>query len=223
MMDKQTIYRAAALAALAIITIVLGRLCLDADSPATVEIEAPSRTTQKPVVITPAPNATSAPQESVHPESIEPEQADEHNSVPSVTERLGTLTICNKQIPIADNVDERTLEKSPGWMPDSVLPGESGMCVILGHRNRKHLRPLEKVEVGDTIFFTYPDGRTETYIVTETTIYEKSADWRLPSAAGDTLVLVTCWPFRYSGSAPGKYQVAASIIADSIGLSPYVD
>lgn len=119
------------------------------------------------------------------------------------------LTIDCKDIPIAGNVDEATLDKSPGWMSESSLPGESGMCVILGHRNRKHLRPLEKVEIGDEIIFTYPDGRTATYTVTETMIYENTADWRLPAVDGDTLVLVTCYPFRYSGSAPGKFVVVS--------------
>ena len=108
---------------------------------------------------------------------------------------------------IDGSVDEATLDKSPGWMPESALPGESGMCVILGHRNRKHLRPLEKVEIGDELIFTYPDGRTATYIVSETMIYESTADWRLPAVDGDTLVLVTCYPFRYLGSAPGKIMI----------------
>ncbi|MCL2670734.1 MAG: hypothetical protein FWF10_01700 [Clostridiales bacterium] len=32
---------------------------------------------------------------------------------------------------------------------------------------------------------------------------------KLPAADGKTLVLVTCYPFRYSGHAPGKCIVAA--------------
>ncbi|PWM07179.1 MAG: hypothetical protein DBY06_00990 [Clostridiales bacterium] len=35
-------------------------------------------------------------------------------------------------------------------MPDSALPGNEGMSVILGHRNRKHLRPLQDVKIGDS-------------------------------------------------------------------------
>ena len=68
------------------------------------------------------------------------------------------------------------------------------MSVILGHRNRKHLRPLQD-EYAYTVF--------------EIVIYEDSADWRLPTADGNVLVLVTCYPFRYSGNAPGKYMVTA--------------
>ena len=125
---------------------------------------------------------------------------------------LGILCIGKKEIPVAIGVDEATLADGPGWMPDSALPGQAGMSVILGHRNRKHLRPLQDVEIGDSLCFRYPDGREYAYTVSEIVIYEDSADWRLPALDGNTLVLVTCYPFRYSGNAPGKYVV----VADSI-------
>ena len=142
----------------------------------------------------------------IPPETAAPQQTEAQQLI-TASGSLGVLTVGRKEIPIAGNVDEATLDKSPGWMPESALPGESGMCVILGHRNRKHLRPLEKVEIGDELIFTYPDGRTATYIVSETMIYESTADWRLPAVDGDTLVLVTCYPFRYSGSAPRKIMI----------------
>ena len=122
---------------------------------------------------------------------------------------LGILCIGKKEIPVAIGVDEATLADGPGWMPDSALPGQAGMSVILGHRNRKHLRPLQDVEIGDSLCFRYPDGREYTYMVSEIVIYEDSADWRLPAVDGNVLVLVTCYPFRYSGNAPGKYMVTA--------------
>ena len=125
---------------------------------------------------------------------------------------LGILCIGKKEIPVAIGVDEATLADGPGWMPDSALPGQAGMSVILGHRNRKHLRPLQDVEIGDSLCFRYPDSREYTYTVSEIVKYEDSADWRLPALGGNTLVLVTCYPFRYSGNAPGKYVVVADII-----------
>ena len=120
---------------------------------------------------------------------------------------MGTLVIGRKEIPVAWDVEEATLEESPGWMPDSALPGNDGMAVILGHRNRKHLRPLKDVVIGDSIVFRYLDGREYAYTVSEIITYEDTADWRLPALDGNTLVLVTCWPFRYSGAAPGKCVV----------------
>jgi len=124
---------------------------------------------------------------------------------------LGQLIIGSDSVTVRSNVDEATLRKSPGWLPDSALPGEDGMCVILGHRNRNHLKVLENVEVGDEITFRYPDNRTATYTVKEIQIFEKTADWTLPQSEEDLLVIVTCYPFRYSGSAPGKFQVICKL------------
>lgn len=122
-----------------------------------------------------------------------------------------TLSILNDTISVAYGVEESTLKKTPGWLTTSVLPGENGMCVVYGHRNRNHLKILEKVTVGDTITAT-KDGIAYTYAVSDVAIYESTSDWRLPTLDGSTLVLVTCHPFRYSGHAPGKYMVTARLV-----------
>ena len=121
-----------------------------------------------------------------------------------------TLSILNDTISVAYGVEESTLKKTPGWLTTSVLPGESGMCVVYGHRNRNHLKVLEKVERGDTIMVTM-DGIAYAYTVSDITIYESTDDLRLPTVDGKTLVLVTCYPFRYSGHAPGKCVVTAQL------------
>ena len=122
-----------------------------------------------------------------------------------------TLSILNATISVAYGVEESTLKKTPGWLTTSVLPGENGMCVVYGHRNRNHLKVLEKVTVGDIITAT-KDGIAYTYAVSDVAIYESTSDWRLPTLDGSTLVLVTCHPFRYSGHAPGKYMVTARLV-----------
>ena len=200
------------LTVLAISAIALGWLCFDSKATANEEDYVPLCATETTIVRTPAPYAASVPAETEAAGNNKHEQVDEHGNTSPMTHCLGTLTIGRKEIPIAADVDEHTLATSPGWLPDSSLPGEDGMCVILGHRNHKHLRPLGKVEIGDEIIFTYPNGKVVVYSVSEITIFENTADWRLPSAEGDILVLVTCYPFRYSGNAPGKYMVIA--IAD---------
>lgn len=122
-----------------------------------------------------------------------------------------TLSILNDTISVAYGVEESTLKKTPGWLTTSVLPGENGMCVVYGHRNRNHLKVLEKVTVGDIITAT-KDGIAYTYAVSDVAIYESTSDWRLPTLDGSTLVLVTCYPFRYSGHALGKYMVTAQLV-----------
>lgn len=203
-MKKQVIIRAALIAALAVAVVILILLCFNENEPMRiVEIEAPVEAIETVSAQAPSSAIEAEPSEDAPIATVHPEET----ATSSVTNRLGTLTIRGQDIPVANNVDEATLDKSPGWMPDSALPGNDGMCVILGHRNRKHLRVLEKVKIGDEIVFTYPDGQTSTYTITETIVYENTADWRLPSAAGNTLVLVTCYPFHYTGHAPGKYVV----------------
>ncbi len=120
---------------------------------------------------------------------------------------LGKLIINNQSVNIYGGIDEETLKSGPGWMPDSALPGDGGMSVIFGHRNRNHLKIIENVQVGDEISFCYLAGRTILYSVTDVQIFENSADWVLPQPDGNMLVIVTCYPFRYSGNAPGKFQV----------------
>jgi len=123
---------------------------------------------------------------------------------------LGQLIVNNQRVNIYNDIDEETLKNGPGWMPESNLPGDDGMSVILGHRNRNHLKIIEDVQVGDEICFCYLDGRTISYSVTDVQIFENSADWVLPQPDGNMLVIVTCYPFRYSGNAPGKFQVVCN-------------
>ena len=122
-----------------------------------------------------------------------------------------TLDILNDTISVAYGVEESTLKKTPGWLTTSVLPGENSLCVVYGHRNRNHLKVLEKVTMGDTITAT-KDGIAYTYTISDVAIYESTSDWRLLTLDGSTLVLVTCYPFRYSGHAPGKYMVTAQLV-----------
>lgn len=123
-----------------------------------------------------------------------------------------TLTIRGSKIEVYDSVEESSLKKRPGWLSSSAHPGEDGMCVIYGHRNRRHFRILEKIETGDEITVTMQDGAVYIYIITDTKIYESTDDLRLPTMDGKTLVLVTCYPFRYSGHAPGKCVVTAMLV-----------
>ena len=117
------------------------------------------------------------------------------------------LKIKGKTISVAYGVEESTLKMSPGWLISSARPGEDGMCVVYGHRNRTHLRVLEDVKTGDTITVTTEDGTVYTYTVSDIQIYEKTADLRLPTKDGKTLGLITCYPFRYAGNAPGRCVV----------------
>ena len=134
--------------------------------------------------------------------------------VPQITVPKGAafvLTIRGKNITIAKKIDEATLEQSPGWLDSSAKPGKEGVCVVYGHRNRNHFQVLKDVDYGDSILVTMPDGKTYTYIIESTEILEADEDLRIPTIEGKHLMLTTCYPFYYSGHAPKKYVVLATL------------
>lgn len=119
------------------------------------------------------------------------------------------LVINDEKVNIARGVDEATLKKTPGWLEISAAPGEEGVCVVYGHRNRNHLRALKGVEIGDTITVETAEGN---YSYTIETIRIMDADDALtiPTTDGKQLLLSTCYPFHYSGRAPQKLVVVAN-------------
>lgn len=220
-MKKQAIIRAAVLAALSITAIILGVIAFTPQeqentfvefqpvaTPEVVHIELAGATDvpiAQTIPPTPAPTEEATPAPTVSPTSHPQKKGD----------GLFTLRIKDRTISVAYGVEEKTLEKTPGWLTTSVLPGEDGMCVVYGHRNRNHLKVLEKIECGDSIAVTMDDGTVYTYTVSDITIYENTEDLSLPVMDGKTLVLVTCYPFRYSGHAPGKCVVLSRIQVNS--------
>ena len=213
-MKNQTTKRAAFIAALSILAAIIGiALSMQHENgDAFVEIKPmPTPKATNMISSTPLPSPAALPPptpeatlQSAYPSAATPAPVQDGKA-------FFTLSILNDTISVAYGVEESTLKKTPGWLTTSVLPGENGMCVVYGHRNRNHLKVLEKVTVGDIITAT-KDGIAYTYAVLDVAIYESTSDWRLPTLDGSTLVLVTCYPFRYSGHAPGKYMVIARLV-----------
>lgn len=123
-----------------------------------------------------------------------------------------TLTIDGSNVSVGYGVDEETLETMPGWLTTSAEPGEEGVCVVYGHRNRKHLKVLEDVDFGDTITVTMSDGTSYDYRIESIEILESEADLKVPTLDGQHIMLTTCYPFHYTGHAPKKYVVIATIV-----------
>ena len=51
---------------------------------------------------------------------------------------------------VVEGADNRDLERGPGHLTGTVLPGEDGNCVIAGHRDT-HFRVLRKIRKGDEV------------------------------------------------------------------------
>lgn len=215
-MKSQTTKRAALIAALSILAAIIGIALSMQHENGDVFVEIKPISTPKATYVissTPLPSPAAVLQSSPTPEAtLQPTYPSAVTPAPvQGGKAFFTLSILNDTISVAYGVEESTLKKTPGWLTTSVLPGENGMCVVYGHRNRNHLKILEKVTMGDTITAT-KDGIAYTYAVSDVAIYESTSDWRLPTLDGSTLVLVTCHPFRYSGHAPGKYMVIARLV-----------
>jgi sortase A len=65
-----------------------------------------------------------------------------------------------------------------------------------------------ELEPGDVITIT--DARTEySYRVIFIDIVNPNETWVLQSASGETLTLITCYPFHFVGAAPKRFVVRA--------------
>ena len=120
-----------------------------------------------------------------------------------------TLKIRKETVSVARGVDEETLLNHPGWLTTSAPPGQEGVCVVYGHRNRNHLKALKNVDYGDKIVLTLKSGAKYEYKVESIEILDSDADLHIPLISGKHLMLTTCYPFYYTGHAPKKYVVIA--------------
>jgi len=200
-MKKKRILQAVILTVLFLLAMILGGMVF-LPTPTTIEPRSMEESEIFTIELVPTPSPT--------PPLLQPSPTAEATEKPSPKregESLFTLRIHGETVSVAPNVEEDTLEETPGWLTTSAMPGESGMCVVYGHRNRDHLKVLKHVEIGDPITAVMKDGMEHTYTVTDIQIHESTETLRLPTIDGDSIVLVTCYPFRYTGHAPGKYVV----------------
>jgi sortase A len=121
-------------------------------------------------------------------------------------DRLGLSAI------VSEGTGSRTLRRAVGHVPGTAFPGETGNVVLAAHRDR-HFRPLRKVEEGDLVRLTTPDG-TFVYRVDDARVVEPgSTDLVQPASRAPVLTLVTCYPFYFVGDAPLRFIVRASLVA----------
>lgn len=157
----------------------------------------------------PAPTFEALPEETPIVEEVT--ESVEESYTPSKkkdTNAAFFLVINDEKVNIARGVDESTLKKTPGWLESSAEPGEEGVCVVYGHRNRNHLQAVKGIELGDSITVETADG-SYAYVVDTIRIMNADEKLTIPTMDGKHLMLSTCYPFHYSGRAPQKYVVFA--------------
>lgn len=118
------------------------------------------------------------------------------------------------EAPVLEGVSGLALNRGVGHIPGTARPGQPGNVAITGHRDG-FFRPLQDARVGDILELEHPrtgsDARqTDRYIVREIKIVPPADTSVLRPNGGDSLTLVTCYPFYVLGAAPRRYIVRAS-------------
>jgi sortase A len=114
---------------------------------------------------------------------------------------------------VSEGIDDRTLDRAVGHIPHTPFPGERGNVGLAGHRDT-FFRGLDRLERGDRIRLTTPDGAFE-YRVVGLQVVTPRATRVLDDDGTELLTLVTCYPLRVIGPAPDRLVVQARAIAPS--------
>jgi sortase A len=116
--------------------------------------------------------------------------------------RLGLTTI------VIEGSDRAALRRAAGHVPGTPLPGQAGNTAITGHRDT-FCRPLRNIQRDDLIRFETPQGEY-LYRVVSLSIVGPEDLRVLDSDGGETLTLITCYPFYFVGGAPRRFIVRAA-------------
>jgi len=154
----------------------------------------------------PAPEEKPAPLPVVLPDPDHGTRSHKRSFSASVIGRLSIPRLHISAI-VEEGVDDTTLSRAIGHIPGTALPGETGNIGIAGHRDT-FFRALKDLQPQDEIDFTTHSGRFH-YTVESLRIVEPSDVSVLKPVGGQTLTIVTCFPFQYIGNAPRRFIVHA--------------
>jgi sortase A len=132
----------------------------------------------------------------------------EFNPVHGETVGILEIPALDAKLPIVEGTNEDELSRGVGHFYTSKYPTDNDQIVLSGHRDTV-FRDIGKLEIGDTFIVRLPYGEF-TYEIYETEIVDKyNQDVIQSTAPNEELVLSTCYPFSYVGSAPDRYIVYA--------------
>jgi len=108
---------------------------------------------------------------------------------------------------VIEGTDWAVLQHAAGHIPGTALPGEPGNVGISAHRDT-FFRPLRNIRANDEVTVTTLRGEYR-YRVVSTEIVKPDDVGVLKAGIGETLTLVTCYPFYFVGAAPRRFIVRA--------------
>ena len=109
---------------------------------------------------------------------------------------------------VMEGVADKTLRLGGGHIPGTAYPGGPGNSGFAAHRDT-FFRKLRNVRKDDVIRFT-TRSHTFSYRVASTAIVDPVDNRVLLPTSGETITLVTCFPFSYVGPAPKRFVVHAT-------------
>lgn len=126
---------------------------------------------------------------------------------------LGRLDIpaLKLSVPFVEGYSTDDLRHGLGHIEGTAYPGGLGTVALAGHRDT-FLRPLRNVKPGMRIALEGTRGIFY-YQVDRTEIVDPDAVRVLDTVNTPELVLVTCYPFYYVGSAPQRFIVHAHLLS----------
>ena len=125
-------------------------------------------------------------------------------------ETIGLLIIdkIEARVPIVEGADAEALDRGVGHYETTAFPGQDDQILLSGHRDTVFMQ-LGDVEVGDIITIELAYGRFD-YEMVDAKIVDADDRTVIGSTAPDEeLIVSTCYPFGYVGSAPDRYVVYA--------------
>lgn len=118
-----------------------------------------------------------------------------------------TIPRLNVSEVVIEGDDTEILRHAVGHIPGTALPGQLGNIGLAGHRD-SFFRELGQLHTGDALILESTRGAF-TYHVANFSIVKPTDIAVLNPTSQPALTLVTCYPFRYIGSAPKRYIVIA--------------
>ncbi|MUV36801.1 Sortase A [Lentibacillus sp. JNUCC-1] len=112
-----------------------------------------------------------------------------------------------KTLPIVEGTDAEALKQGVGHLSNSVYPGQNEQIVLSGHRDTV-FRQFDQIEIGDRYTVKTPYG-TYTYEIRETEIVPENDTSVIRKMGEEALVVTTCYPFDFVGSAPDRFVTYA--------------
>ncbi len=143
------------------------------------------------------PSESAGPAVSTLPDPDAAQPAEGEDTSPATLAVLSIPSI-DLEVAVREGVGSWSLRYSVGHYTPSVMPGETGNCVIMGHRNYTYgefFNRLNEVEAGDALVLERK-GVAYTYVVTETYVVEPDDTSVLDPSGDAVLTLITCTPIR---------------------------